>query len=72
MPVEEQVAMILASTKGYTDKVPINKISEFEKNFIALLRAQYNQVLVNFRAGKFEDADAGTIKKVALEEASKY
>ncbi|MEK6780860.1 MAG: F0F1 ATP synthase subunit alpha [Bacteroidota bacterium] len=72
VPVEEQVAMILASTKGYTDKVPINKISEFEKNFIALLRAQYNQVLVNFRAGKFEDADAGTIKKVALEEASKY
>ena len=72
VPVEEQVAMILASTKGYTDKVPVNKIGEFEKNFIGLLRAQYNQVLVNFRAGKFEDADANTIKKVALEEASKY
>ena len=72
VPVEEQVAMILASTKGYTDKVPVNKIGEFEKNFIGLLRAQYNQVLENFRAGKFEDADANTIKKVALEEASKY
>ena len=72
VPVEEQVAMILASTKGYTDKVPVNKIGEFEKNFIGLLRAQYNQVLVNFRAGKIEDADANTIKKVALEEASKY
>ncbi|MBK5277502.1 MAG: F0F1 ATP synthase subunit alpha [Bacteroidia bacterium] len=72
VPVEEQVAMILASTKGYTDKVPVNKMGQFEKNFIELLRAQYNQVLVNFRAGKFEDADANTIKKVALEEASKY
>ena len=72
VPVEEQVAMILASTKGYTDKVPVNKMGEFEKNFIGLLRAQYNQVLENFRVGKFEDADANTIKKVALEEASKY
>ena len=72
VPVEEQVAMILASTKGYTDKVPVNKIGEFEKNFIGLLRAQYSKVLENFRAGKFEDADANTIKKVALEEASKY
>ena len=72
VPVEEQVAMILASTKGYTDKVPVNKIAEFEKNFIGLLRAQYSKVLENFRAGKFEDADANTIKKVALEEASKY
>ena len=64
--------MILASTKGYTDKVPVNKMGEFEKNFISLLRAQYNQVFENFRVGKFEDADANTIKKVALEEASKY
>ncbi len=72
VPVEEQVAMILASTKGYTDKVPVNKISEFEKNFIGLLRAQYGQVLANFRAGKFEDEDANTIKKVALEVAGGY
>jgi hypothetical protein len=37
-----------------------------------LLRAQYGQVLANFRAGKFEDADAETIKKVALDLSSKY
>jgi F-type H+-transporting ATPase subunit alpha len=70
--VEEQVAIILASTKGYTDKVPVNKIKEFETEFIGLLKAQYKSVLENFRAGKFEDADADTVKKVALELASKY
>ena len=72
VPVEEQVAMILASTKGYIDNVPVEKVKEFEKEFIGLLRAQNKTVLDNFRAGKFEDADVETVKKAALELAAKY
>lgn len=72
VPVEEQVAMILASTKGYIDNVPVEKVKEFEKEFLGLLRAQNKNVLDNFRAGKFEDADVETIKKAALELAAKY
>ena len=72
VPVEEQVAMILASTKGYIDKVPVNKVKEFEAEFILLLKTQHKNVLDNFRAGKFEDADAGTVKQVALDLAAKY
>ena len=70
--MEEQVAIILASTKGYIDKVPVNKVREFEKEFLGLLRAQYQAVLDNFRAGKFEDADVAIVKKFATELASKY
>jgi F-type H+-transporting ATPase subunit alpha len=70
--VEEQVAIILASTKGYIDRVPVAKVKEFESDFLGLMRVQYKSVLDNFRAGKFEDADADTVKKVALELASKY
>jgi len=72
VPVEEQVSMILASTRGYIDRVPVNKVKEFEKEFIELLRAQNKQTLANFREGKFEDADVDVIKKVATELASKY
>lgn len=72
VPVEEQVAMILASTKGYIDRVPVSKVKEFEKEFTNLLRAQNKQVLDNFRAGKFEDEDVAIVKKVATELASKY
>ncbi len=72
VPVEEQVAMILASTRGYIDNVPVEKVKEFEKEFIGLLRAQNKAVLDNFRAGKFEDADVETVKKAALELAAKY
>ncbi len=72
VPVEEQVAMILASTRGYVDRVPVNKVKEFEKEFISLLKAQNKQVLDNFRVGKFEDSDVEVVKKVATELASKY
>lgn len=72
VPVEEQVAMILASTRGYIDRVPVNKVKEFEKEFISLLKAQNKQVLDNFRVGKFEDADVDVVKKAATELASKY
>ena len=72
VPVEEQVAMILASTKGYIDRVPVEKVKAFEKEFIDLLRAQNKQILDNFRAGKFEDADVVVVKKVATELAAKY
>lgn len=72
VPVEEQVVMILASTKGYIDRVPVVKVKDFEKEFIDLMRAQYKHVLDNFRAGKFEDEDVALVKKVATELASKY
>src|SRR5258706_61957 len=72
VPVEEQVAMILASTRGYIDRVPVSKVREFEKEFITLLRLQNKQVLENFRVGKFDDVDAEVVKKVAMELASKY
>lgn len=70
--VEEQVAIILASTKGYIDRVPVAKVKEFETEFLTLMRAQHKTVLQNFAAGKFEDADAEVVKKVALELAGKY
>jgi F-type H+-transporting ATPase subunit alpha len=72
VPVEEQVAIITASTRGYMDKVPVNKVKEFEKEFLDLMRATNRAVLDNLRAGKFEDADVDIIKKTAVDLASKY
>jgi F-type H+-transporting ATPase subunit alpha len=72
VPVEEQVAMILASTRGYMDKVSVPDVKEFEVEFIGLLRAQHNSILENFHGGKFEDSDVETVKKVATELASNY
>jgi F-type H+/Na+-transporting ATPase subunit alpha len=70
--VEQQVAIITASTRGFIDKVPVNKVKQFEKEFAALMEANHRNVLDNFRAGKFEDADVATVKQVATDLASKY
>jgi F-type H+-transporting ATPase subunit alpha len=47
-------------------------VREFEKEFTELMNAAHRPVLDNLRAGKFEDADVATIKKVAQDLASKY
>ena len=72
VPVEEQVAIITASTKGWIDRVPVAKVKDFEKELLSLLRLQNKSVLDNFRAGKLEDADLATLKKVTQDLASKY
>lgn len=72
VPVEEQVAVIAASTKGFMDKVPVSKIRGFEKELIDLLRARNPKVLENFRAGKLDDADLETLKSTALDLAGRY
>ncbi len=72
VPVEEQVAIIAASTRGYLDKVPVPKVREFEKEFLERMRTSHRDVLDNLRAGKLEDTDLEVIKNVALEIAARY
>jgi len=72
VPVEEQVAILVASTRGWLDRVPVAKVKEFEKEFLTLLRLQNKAVLDNFRVGKFEDSDLDVVKKAAHDLASKY
>ncbi len=70
--VEEQVAIILASTRGFMDNVAVDKARDFEKDFLQLLKAQYRKELDSLKAGKLEDEVMETLKKVAKEVGSKY
>ncbi|HEX7015572.1 MAG TPA: F0F1 ATP synthase subunit alpha [Cyclobacteriaceae bacterium] len=72
VPVEEQVAIIAASTRGFMDSVPVSKVRDFERNFLEIMRAQHTDVMDNLRAGKLEDSDLETIKKVAVDLAGRY
>lgn len=38
MPVEEQVLVIFAATRGYLDDVPLERIREFEQEFLRFMR----------------------------------
>jgi F-type H+/Na+-transporting ATPase subunit alpha len=70
--VEEQVAIIYVSTVGGLDKVPVDKVREFEKEYLAYLRASHKDVLADLRAGKLDDNVTSKLKSVAADLAKKY
>ncbi len=72
VPVEQQVAIIYASTKGLIDKVPVDRVKEFQEDYLTVLSGQYADTMSAFRAGKFDDTLTGVLEKVAKEVAAKY
>jgi F-type H+-transporting ATPase subunit alpha len=69
--VEEQVAIIYASTTGGMDNVPVASVKEFETEFLSILRNAHKDVLENLKAGKLDDA-APKLKQVAADVSKKY
>ena len=49
IPIEEQVVILYAGTKGYLDKLPVGKVGEFEHRLINELKATQPTVLANIR-----------------------
>ena len=70
--VEDQVAMIYLATTGNLDKVPVDKVREFEQDFIQVLRATEKATLDALGQGKFDDTLTATLKRVGNEVAAKY
>lgn len=70
--VEEQVAIILVSTKGFIDNVPETKVKAFEADFIAQLKSKYNHLLVDLSKGKLDDDIINTLKEVATDISKSY
>ena len=71
-PVEKQIAIIYCGTKGLMQRVPINKIKEFEKEYLTVLESQHAQVLADLKAGKYTDEITDVMSRVAKEIADRY
>ncbi len=70
--VEEQVAIIYVSTKGFLDKIPEQKVKEFEKEFLALLKVKHRKALDGLKAGQLTDEITNTLAEVARDLAPRY
>jgi F-type H+-transporting ATPase subunit alpha len=70
--VENQVAIIYAGSKNLLRNVPVNKVKEFEKDYLEVLNASHKDTLNQLKAGKFTDEITAVLEKVAKEVASKY
>jgi len=59
VPVEEQVVVIYAGTRGWTDTVPVSEVRRFEAELVAYMRAQHADLLAHIaEEGTLPDADA--------------
>lgn len=70
--VEKQVAIIYAGTKGLFRSVPVNKVRQFEEEYLTQLEQRHPEVLAALKAGKYTDELTGVLDKVAKELAAKY
>ncbi|MBN8994221.1 MAG: F0F1 ATP synthase subunit alpha [Rhizobiales bacterium] len=66
LQVEEQVAVIFAGVNGYLDKLPVNKVGDFERGFLALLRTEHKGTLDAIREKReLTDDIRGQLKAAA-------
>ncbi len=73
MRVEEEIAIIYCGTKGLLRNVPLDKVAEFEKVFLQILRTKYKtEVLDELRAGKLTEDIEKCLQRVAADVTNRF
>jgi F-type H+-transporting ATPase subunit alpha len=70
--VEKQVAIIFCGTKGLLRDIPVDKVTEFEKEYLDFIELKHKNILAELREGKLDDKIEKTLEAIALEIAEKY
>jgi F-type H+-transporting ATPase subunit alpha len=68
LPVEKQVILIYAGTKGYVDELPPAKLLEFEKQLYPFMDSKYPKLVEGIRTKKALDKELEDELKKALKE----
>jgi F-type H+-transporting ATPase subunit alpha len=72
MAVEKQVAIIYCGTKGLLRDIPVDKVTEFEKEYLNFIELKHKNILAELKEGKLDDKVEKTLEAIALEIAEKY
>jgi F-type H+-transporting ATPase subunit alpha len=72
MAVEKQIAIIFCGTKGLLQDIPIDKVKDFEKEYLDFLELKHKNLLNELRSGKLTDQIEQTLEAIALDIAEKY
>ena len=70
--VEDQVAIIYVGSKNLLRQVPVERVREFERDFLDTLRSTEENTLLQLKAGKINDEITAVLEKVAKEVAQNY
>ena len=66
VPVERQVAVIYAVINGHLDRIPVDRVREWEKSFLEFLTAQHDDLLSGIREQKVLTEELETGLKAAI------
>ncbi len=72
VPVAEQVAEIYCGVNGLLERVPLDKVAEFEKQFVQLLQTSYQAELKTIAEGKLTDEVTAKITEAANQIAGQF
>lgn len=72
LPVESQVAIVYAGTENLMRNVPLNKIKEFQHEYIEFLRSKHPDTMAAIKSGKIDNDITSVLKQAANDLASKY
>ncbi len=70
--VEDQIAIIFAGSKNLLKDVPVEKVKEFEADYLQYLNAKHRDVLDTLKEGKLNDTVFDTLISAAKEVSAKY
>jgi F-type H+-transporting ATPase subunit alpha len=70
--VEDQIAIIYAGSKNLLKEVPVDKVKEFERDYIEYLNTKHRDTLDTLKAGKLSDEAIEVLSKVAKDIAANY
>ncbi len=70
--VANQIAIIYLGTKGLLNKIPVNKVREFEAEFVQYLENKHADVLKSLASGKYDDSLTSVLETVAKDLTAKY
>ncbi|MDT8400609.1 MAG: F0F1 ATP synthase subunit alpha [Bacteroidales bacterium] len=72
MKVGNQVAIIYCGTKGLLKNVPVNKVRQFEKEYLEFLELKHEDILKQLGEGTINDEINAVLEKVAADIGRKF
>jgi len=72
LSVGQQVAIIYLGTKGLLRNIPVERVTEFEKEYLQVLGSKNADVIAALSAGKLDDTITDTLVKVGAEVAKNF
>jgi len=70
--VEKQIAILFLGVNNLMNKVPVNKIRDFEKGYLNQLETRFPEILASLKGKEITEEASNTMRQVAIDVALTY